>query len=199
MRRCLVTGETRPPAEMIRFVVGPDGELVPDVAEKLPGRGYWITAEGAVFDKALNKGRLAKAVSRQAGAPVRVPADLRARTAAALRARILSLLGLARRTGEALAGFDVIARAAETGADIALLVEAADGAADGKRKLRAKIPAAPVAECFDKAALSGALGRENVTHIGLKRSRLAEKIQLEMTRLAGLEDWETTASVDTDR
>ena len=172
---------------MIRLVVDPEGTIVPDIAGDLPGRGHWLTADAAVFHKALEKDRLKKAVGRHTDRPVTVPANLREQTVALLRDKLLSLLGLARRTGVALAGFDAISRAAGKGADIALLFEATDGAADGKRKLQARLGSAPAVEIFDKAALSRAVGRENVTHLGLKRSRLTDKIQLEMTRLAGLE------------
>lgn len=179
-RRCLVTGTVRPADEMVRFVIGPDATVVPDLEGKLPGRGHWITADAALIAKAVAKNRF-KAAGGQA------PADLAEMTARLQRAKVLSLIGLARRTGDLLAGHDVIVRAAAKGENIAFLIDAADAAADGKRKLRAKLGPLPCSELFDRAALSAAIGKENATHLALKRSRLADKIQLEMTRLAGLE------------
>ena len=179
-RRCLATGEVKPAEEMIRFVVGPDGTVVPDLDGKLPGRGLWVTADATLIARATAKGRF-----KTAGGEA--PADLVQATARLLRLKILSLIGLARRSGDLLAGFDVIERAVAGGEHIVLLIEAKDGAADGKRKLRAKLGPVPLCELFDKAALSAATGRDNAIHLGLKRSRLAEKIRLEMTRLAGLE------------
>lgn len=183
-RRCLMSGTVRPTDEMVRFVVGPDGMVVPDVDGRLPGRGIWITAERALIEKAAAKNRF-----RAAGGTA--PDGLADATAALLRRKLLSLIGLGRRTGDLLAGFDVIDRAVARGEDVAILIEAADGAPDGRRKMMARIGArdgsVPVFDGFDRDTLSQAVGRENATHLAVKRSRLAEKIQLEMTRLAGLE------------
>lgn len=183
-RRCLVSGTVRPTDDMVRFVVGPDGMVVPDVEGKLPGRGLWITAERALIDKAVAKNRF-KAAGGQA------PDGLAEMTAALVRQKLLSLIGMARRTGDLLAGFDVIDRAVSKGERIVLLIEASDGAADGRRKMMARLGTReepiPVFDGFDRAALSRAVGKENATHLAVKRSRLTEKIRLEMTRLAGLE------------
>jgi predicted RNA-binding protein YlxR (DUF448 family) len=188
-RRCLVSGTVRPTDEMIRFVVGPDGMVVPDVEGRLPGRGLWITAERALIEKAASKKRF-----KAAGGTA--PDGLADMTAALVRGKLLSLIGLARRTGDLLAGFDVIDRAVSRGEAVAVLIEAADAAPDGRRKMMARIikadggardGAIPVFDGFDRDTLSQAVGRENATHLAVKRSRLAEKIQLEMTRLAGLE------------
>jgi len=184
-RRCVASRAVRPVDEMIRFVVGPDGMVVPDVEGKLPGRGIWVTADRGLIEKAARTGRF-----KAAGGTA--PDGLADMTAALVRRKLLSLIGLARRTGDLIAGFDVIDRAVARGEAVALLIEAADGAADGRRKLTGRIGAAngsvPVLDRFDRAALSQALGRENATHLAVKPSRLADKIQLEMTRLAGLED-----------
>jgi predicted RNA-binding protein YlxR (DUF448 family) len=169
---------------MVRFVVGPDGMVVPDVDGKLPGRGLWITADRALIEKAAQKNRF-----KAAGGTA--PEGLADMTASLLRQKLLSLIGLARRTGDLLAGFDVIDRAVAKGEGVALLIEAADGAPDGRRKLMGRIGAydgsVPVFDGFDRTALSQAVGKENATHLAVKRSRLADKIRLEMTRLAGLE------------
>jgi len=179
-RLCLVTRDVRPVAEMVRFVVGPQGTVVPDIEGRLPGKGLWVTADRGLIETAAKKGRF-----KAAGGTA--PATLADDVAVLLRERVLSLIGLSRRTGDLVAGFDALERAAGKGESFAFLVEATDGSPDGKRKLRGKLPSIAVYEIFDRAALSQATGRENTTHLGLKRSRLAGKIQLEMTRLAGLE------------
>lgn len=186
-RRCLITGERKNASEMIRFVRAPDGTLVPDIEARLPGRGMWVSAHRRAVETAVAKKRFEAEARRHGMGPLSVPGDLADRVASALRTRILSLLGLARRTGDIVAGFEAIERAAQKGADIVCLIEAADGAADGKRKLRRRLPGTPAAEMFTRQELSQTLGRENVTHLGLKRSRLADKIRLEMTRLGGVQ------------
>ena len=68
-RRCIVTGEVQPKAGLIRFVAGPDGQVVPDLAEKLPGRGIWVTADRAAIAKAAAKGLFSRGARARVGAP----------------------------------------------------------------------------------------------------------------------------------
>src|SRR4051812_17343271 len=103
-RRCIVTGEVLPEARLLRFVVGPEGEIVPDVAAKLPGRGLWVRAERSAIAQAAAKRLFAKA----AKAPVKLDAGLPDRAEACLVERMLAYLGLARRAGELLLGFDQV-------------------------------------------------------------------------------------------
>ncbi|MEO1551705.1 MAG: DUF448 domain-containing protein, partial [Pseudomonadota bacterium] len=99
-RRCIATGESQPRAGLIRFAVSPDGQLVPDLAERLPGRGIWVTADKAALDKAAKKGLFARAAKAQ----VEVPEDLAAQIDGLLVRRITDLLALARKAGQAVAG-----------------------------------------------------------------------------------------------
>lgn len=99
-RRCLVTGEVQPKTGLIRFVAGPDGMVVPDLAEKLPGRGFWVAADRAVLQKAADKGLF----SRGAKAHVRAEPDLVDGIEAGLARRVIELISLSRKAGDAVAG-----------------------------------------------------------------------------------------------
>ena len=132
-RRCIVTGEVLSDAQLIRYVAGPDGEVVPDITARLPGRGFWVTARRDILERAAGKGHF----SRAAKTPLRTPENLPDRVETLLVARMSGDLGLARRSGQLILGFDNVSRALG-GAEIAALVEAEDGAADGRRKLDRK-------------------------------------------------------------
>ena len=181
LRRCIVTREVLPKESLIRFVIGPAGDLVPDISGKLPGRGLWVKAERAVLASAVAKNLFAK-VARQS---VDVPADLVDRTVVLLSHRCLDLIGLARRAGQVICGFEKV-RDALRGRRVALVLAAADGAADGRGKLRALSGALPTLALFGGADLSAALGRENVVHAAMAPGRLAERLIAESARLAGL-------------
>jgi uncharacterized protein len=184
-RRCIVTGAVRDDGHLIRFVVSPDGEIVPDIAAKLPGRGIWVSADRATLERAIAKNHFAKAVK----ANVKVSPDLPALLEKQLAQRMLNDLGLARRSGALVLGFDNVARALENSAQPPVLIEAADGAADGKRKIYAVAHARgakpAVIDCLTKAELSLALGKENVIHAALKAGALAERLIFEAVRLSG--------------
>lgn len=154
-RRCLVTGAIRPKAELLRFVVDPGGRIVPDLAGRLPGRGLWLSARRDIVQQAVTK----RLFARAAKAPVAVEAGLEDRVEALLVRRCAELLGLARRAGLALAGF-VKVKAALARSDIAVLVEAMDGAADGRMRLGALAPGAALVTCLSAAELGAVFGRE---------------------------------------
>ena len=180
-RRCIVSGAGAPRAGLLRFVVGPDGHLVPDLGESLPGRGLWVAAERAALAAACEKGLFARAARR----PVAVAPDLVGEVERLLAARALGFLGLARRAGALVTGFDQVKRAlAERRA--AVLVEASDGARHGRGRLGALARDIPVIAQFDRAALSRSLGRENVVHAALSPGRLADRFVREAARHAGV-------------
>ncbi|HKD48584.1 MAG TPA: RNA-binding protein [Rhizomicrobium sp.] len=184
-RRCIVTGKIMPDDRLVRFVMAPDGLVVPDVAAKLPGRGLWVTATRAAVAEAAEN----KLFSRAAKAPARVLADLPERTEKALVARILGDLGLARRASALILGFDNVLRALEGQKPPQLLIEAADGAGDGKRKLynaaHARGMKPKLIECLTSAELGLALGRENVIHAAVQPGGLAERLFIDAERLQG--------------
>ena len=143
VRRCIASGERRPPADMVRFVVDPGGEVVPDVGESLPGRGLWLSASRIMINTATRKGGFAKAARRR----VTVPDDLADRVEGLLARRMVEGLGLARRAGAAVAGFEKVRTRLKDGR-AGLLLQALDGAADGRRRTWAlagdRIPVAAV-------------------------------------------------------
>lgn len=179
-RRCLVTGAIRPKAELLRCVVGPDGNIVPDIAGRLPGRGLWLTARRDIVAMAAAKRIFARAARSQVGVDERL-AD---RIEQLLAKRCCEILGLARRAGQALAGFEKVRALAASGG-AAVLVEAADGGGDSRAKLAALAPGVPVVDRLSCAELSGAFGREHVVHAALMPGRLASSLVAEAARLGG--------------
>ena len=184
-RRDIVSGEVLPEHRLLRFVADPDGVVVPDVAAKLPGRGLWVEATKAAIAKAVEK----KLFSRAAKAQVTATADLAERAEKALVTRMLGDLGIARRSGALVLGFDNVLRALESAKPPKLLLEAFDGAADGKRKLYAAAHrlelGCVVIESLTSAELGLALGRENVIHAAVQPGGLAERLILDAERLSG--------------
>jgi len=132
-RRCIVTRDTGPKAGLIRFVAAPDGEIVPDLAGRLPGRGIWVSADREVLAQAAAKGHFARAARRQ----VRVAPDLADRVEALLVARVVDLLSLARKAGQAVAGLEKTRDALVSGGAV-LLLQAVDGSARERGRLRSR-------------------------------------------------------------
>ena len=184
-RRCIVSGEVMPDSRLIRFVAAPDGRVVPDVAAKLPGRGLWVTATRAAINQAVEK----KLFARAAKANVAADIDLADRTEKALAARMLGDLGLARRSGALVLGFDNVVRALDGPRPPSVMVEASDGSGDGKRKLynaaHARGLKPQLVECLTSAELGLALGRENVIHAAVQPGGLAERLTFDAGRLQG--------------
>ena len=162
VRTCLVTGAEQKPEHMLRFVVGPEGEVVPDLARSLPGRGMWVTAERSAVEQAVAR----KLFSRAARAAVKAPADLAERVERLLRDRVLEDLGRARRAGRAVAGFVRVEQMIGQGrAGLLIVPEEADG--DGLAKLRTS--GLPVERLADAGALGGVFGREQAVYVAVAR------------------------------
>lgn len=184
-RRCIVSGESAPESQLIRFGLAPDGAVTPDVAAKLPGRGAWVRASRASVETAARKGLFARAFKAKAEAG----ADLAARTEALLARRCLDQLGLALRAGALAVGATQVDQAIRA-RKAQLLIEAEDGAEEGREKLMSLhigLWGAPPAAigCFNAAELGVALGRERVIHASLLQERLALAWAVEIGRLAG--------------
>ena len=179
-RRCLVTGAVAPKEALLRFVVGPDGALVPDVANRLPGRGLWLKAERDAVETARTGRHFAKATRALVAAPDGL-ADL---CESLLAKRCLDLIGLARRAGRVAVGFDQVEAVLRAGKGGVLLV-ARDGAAGGRDKLRALAPTLPVIELFDRAELGRAVGREEAVHVVVTAGRQTAGLIAEAARLGG--------------
>lgn len=185
-RRDVASGESADTDSMIRFVVSPDGILVPDVAHKLPGRGIWIRSDRPGLEIAIRKNIFSKAARRQ----VKADPGLVDQVHGLLRRRCLDLLGLARREGLLISGYEKILSNVKA-KKIAWLIEATDGSADGRNRIlaanRAAQGNAKICGCFDNSDLSLALGLENAIHIALLPGRRVERWSSEMKRLSGFE------------
>ena len=183
-RRDLATGEVMDEARLIRFVAAPDGAVTPDLGRKLPGRGLWVAADRASVETAAKKNLFSRAAKAKLSADPGLP-DLVERL---LARRCLDQLGLAKREGVLISGFEKVHAAIKAG-KAAWLVEARDGSHDGRGKLMAlasKVtPPVPVCGAFSADELGLALGLENVIHVCLLAGRRAGSWTEEVRRLAG--------------
>jgi len=186
-RTCIVTRRAGEPEAMIRFVRAPDGAVTPDIAARLPGRGAWVTARADVVAEAARK----QAFSRSLKAEAKAPATLASDVDALLEADCLQMLALANKAGLVVAGFGKVSDLIEKGAAVAL-VEASDGAEDGRRKLsqsahRREAETAqnpPMVALFTSTQLDLALGRVNVIHAALTEGGCATAFLARCARLA---------------
>lgn len=179
-RRCIVTGEVQPKRGLIRFVVGPDGMIVPDLAEKLPGRGIWVSADRAAIEKAAAKGLF----SRGAKAQVKAPEGLADMVEAGVAKRLVDLISLTRKSGRAVAGFEKVKGwLAEGRAKV--LLQASDGSERGKGKLWTP-EGGRWFGCLTASELGLSFGRDHVIHGALAAGGLTDKVILEAGRLTGL-------------
>jgi uncharacterized protein len=185
LRRCLVTRQQGERSEMLRFAVAPDGRVVFDITATLPGRGLWLSAAPGVLHQAVRRG----AFARGAKANVTVPPGLADEVKAALERRLIDLLGLARRSGAAISGFEK-AREWLQAQKAGLVVQAADGSAEERARFTGgrDVPAMAV---LSAAALGKIFGREHTVHVVIAPGRLARMIEIEARRLQGVADDET--------
>jgi len=191
---------------MIRFVVSPDRVLVPDLAARLPGRGIWLSASGDVLEGVGAQGdvyrQLARAFARAARGPVAVPPNLPDLLVAALVRRVGEILGLARRAGQAIAGFEKAREWIRTGR-AGLVIQASDGSvAERARFLSGTDPSVVVLDPLTAEALGRIFARDQVVHVAVAPGRLAGSLTAEAERLAGLtrktrpEDRQETAGLN---
>lgn len=188
LRRCVSSRAPAPAQHMIRFVVAPDGMLVPDLAARLPGRGLWVGADRATLGRAIVRGQFAKA------ARARVTADpaLVEQVAGMLARRCLDLIGLARRAGQVVAGFDQVSDYLRH-QRAALILTARDGGEEGRRRIAALAGTALVLAPFDRGELGAALGRDEVVHLALAECGLAGQLSRELERLRGFREFSMPA------
>lgn len=222
-RRCIATMQRCSPLEMIRFVVAPDGVVTPDIAARLPGRGGWVTASRKAIELAATRGAFPRAFKRQ----VTVPADTPEQVEALLARRCLDMLGMAKRAGNLVLGFEQV-REAIRDARPGCLIAATDASEDQRNKVLGLAKAIygpdldadpedgagepadtvdigrlpPVAGCFSGAELGMALGRDRVIHACLKLGPLAHAWMGELGRLSGfrrvwLPGWEPAPGSET--
>jgi predicted RNA-binding protein YlxR (DUF448 family) len=195
-RSCALTRRVMPVGEMVRFVVGPDDAVVPDVKRKLPGRGLWITGSRAAVADAVKRNVFARGFKRQ----VRATPELAEETERLLERAALDALAVAGKAGRVVGGASKVAEALE-GDDVLALIHAADAAADGRRKLDAvlhrkmveKSRETVIVETFSGKQLDLALSRPNVVHAALlagpgSETFLARVRRLERFRTGDLPD-----------
>ena len=173
-RKCIVSGESQPKAGLIRFVVGPEGSVVPDVLGRLPGRGFYVAAERAAIDKAAAKGLF----SRAARQPVKSPDGLSDMIEAQLLRRVVDLMSMSRKAGGAVTGYEKVKEWLMKDR-AAVLVQASDGSERGKTKLRPPGDGDTLISCLS----AGELG---AIHAALAAGGLTTRVVEEAARLAGL-------------
>lgn len=179
-RKCIATGEVRPAEGMIRFVTGPDGQIVPDLLGKLPGRGIWVTAKRAALEKAAAKNLFARAAKQ----PVQVPDGLADFVEAQLALRVTNLISLARKGGGAVCGYEKVKDWLQK-EEASVLIQASDGSERGKSKL-----STPYGGDFigwlTADELGRAFGRQTVIHAALGDGGLPRRVVEEAASLKGL-------------
>jgi predicted RNA-binding protein YlxR (DUF448 family) len=175
-RLCIATREVRPVGEMIRFVAGPDGAVVPDLKRRLPGRGVWVTARRRVVEEAVRR----RVFGRGLKGDVKAPADLAELLDGLLERSALDALSMAHKAGLVVLGFAKVEAAVASGPVVALM-RARDAGADAGRKLAAALrrradgrTEGKIVEAFTSAQLDLALGRLNVVHAALLTGRASE-------------------------
>jgi uncharacterized protein len=186
-RFCVATRTVHPASDLIRFVVGPNGEAVPDIKSNLPGRGVWVTGTREALEDAIKRKAFAHGFKRD----VRLPPDLATRTERLLEQAVLDALAMAHKAGLVAAGFNRVVTALER-EDVVALLHAAEASQEGVRKLAAAVrrqpsQPLPVIEFLTSAQLDLALGRPNVVHAAqlagpasdtlLSRSRRLERFR----------------------
>lgn len=186
LRLCAATRVSRSPDDLIRFVAGPDGAIVPDLGRRLPGRGVWVTADRESVAAAVR----GKAFARSLKMPVTVPVDLPDLVERLLVRRLGDALAIANKSGTVLTGFEKIDRKLAAG-DVAVLLHGSDAAAGGAdrldRKFRAvnghDVDAIRVIKLLTIEQMSLAIGRPNVVHAALIKGGATERLMVEAGRL----------------
>ena len=180
-RKCIVSGETGPKSGLVRFVVSPDGMIVPDLLNRLPGRGIHVTADRDMIAKAAKKNLFSRAARMQ----VKLPEDLPGMVEDLVVRRVVELLALARKAGDAITGYEKVKDWLVKGTAV-VLIQAADGSERGKTKLRPPDRANGLISCLTAGEMGLAFGRERAIHAALAAGGLTTRVVEEAARLAGL-------------
>ncbi len=181
-RKCLATGETQPKEGLIRFVVGPDDQVVPDVMNKLPGRGVYVTSTQDALNIVIKK----KAFARGFKAQVTVPEGLTAEVERQVLRRTVDLISLARKSGDAVSGYEKV-KDWLIKEEARVLIQAIDGSGRGKSKLSTPHRGKYIG-CMTADELGMAFGRETVIHAALASGGLSQRVVEEAQRLQGLRE-----------
>ena len=180
-RKCIVSGEVQPKAGLIRFCLDPEGMVTPDILAKLPGRGFYVSCDRTMIEKAAAKGLFTRA-ARQ---PVKLPPDLADLVESLMLRRVIDLISLARKASDAVMGYEKVKEwLAKDKARV--LIQASDGSERGKTKLRAPEGAGRFIGILSAQELGLAFGRERAIHAALAAGGLTSRVVEEAARLAGL-------------
>ncbi len=180
-RKCIVTGDSGPKSGLIRFCVGPEGDVVPDILGRLPGRGFYVSADRKALEKAAAKGLFARA-ARQ---PVKVPAGLVDTVEFLLARRVIDLVSLARKASSAVMGYEKVKDWLSKD-KVKVLIQASDGSERGKTTLRPPGGPETLIDCLTAGELGLSFGRERAIHAALGAGGLTGRVVEEAARLAGL-------------
>lgn len=185
----MARNEVRDPKEMIRFVLGPENTVFPDILGKLPGRGVWVSAASEDLKTAIENGGFKRGFKGNAV----IPDDLAAQIEAGLKRQTLSLIGMAKKSGKLFIGFDQVMVAARTDA-LGWRIEASDGAEGSRGKIRTlskavarevELPLPRVIGCFTSPELGSVVGREAIIHCAVPHGRIAKSLGASAKRLSG--------------
>ncbi len=183
-RRCIATGQCFPPEKLIRFVVGPDNSVVPDLDERLPGRGFWLSADPDMIHTACAKQLFSKAARCKVQASATLAADIER----LLVRKCLDRIALARRAGQSVAGYDQVTdrlRRTVGKKRRGVLLAASDGAAGGREKVSRLADGMTVIDLFSSTELGSAIGSERTVHLAIEPGGLADALIRDARRLAG--------------
>ncbi len=180
LRRCAATRRLARRETLVRFVIDPAGDVIPDPEGSLPGRGLWLSADRDVVNTACVRNLFAKNFRSS----VIAPSDMSQRVEALLARRCLDFLGLARRCGQLVAGTEKVRGLLNSGA-AALWVAAVDAADGGCSRIGRVAPEVPCVRLFTGTELAAAIGRDRAVYAAVRPGRLAERIAVEAGRLAG--------------
>ncbi len=180
-RKCIVTGEVQPKAGLIRFCLGPEDLVVPDILGRLPGRGFYVSADRAAIEKAVKKGLFARA-ARQ---PVKLPEDLANLVEDLLLQRVIGLISMARKANGAVMGYEKVKDWLASGR-ARVLIQASDGSERGKTKLRPPEGEGRFIGLLTGGEIGLAFGRERAIHVALAAGALTSRIVEEAARLSAL-------------
>ncbi len=181
-RKCIATGEVQPKYGLIRFVLGPESQVYPDIAAKLPGRGVYVAADRGALDRAVGK----KLFARGFKAPVTAAEDVADEVERQLSRRVVELLSLARKSGDAVAGYEKVKTWLDR-EEAQVLIQAADGSGRGKSKLSTPHYGKYIG-WLTADELGQAFGRQTVIHAALASGGLAKRVVEEAQRLRGLRE-----------
>src|SRR5258708_462541 len=175
-RLCIATHQVRPVEELMRFVIGPDGAVVPDLKRRLPGRGVWITARRHLVEEAVRR----RMFGRSFKADVTVSAELADELDRLLERSALNALSIAHKAGLVILGFAKVETAVAK-APLVALIRARDAGEESGRRLAAALrrradhgAEGKIVQAFPSAQLDLALGRLNVVHAALLAGRASE-------------------------